>query len=114
MAASGVFRDRAELSPGRPTLLVGFSSAPKGQTPQGAAGHKVIATSRNPSKTPDFVPLIKTNGGKWLEFDVNDPTSPRFVDNLEQAGIEIDVLIDNAGYSIFAPVESTTEEELRA
>ncbi|KAI4262928.1 MAG: hypothetical protein L6R42_001907 [Xanthoria sp. 1 TBL-2021] len=56
----------------------------------------------------------KTNGGKGLELDVNDPTSPRFVDNLEQSGIEIDALINNAGYSIFAPVESTAEEELRA
>ncbi|KAL8753776.1 MAG: hypothetical protein Q9184_005327 [Pyrenodesmia sp. 2 TL-2023] len=79
-----------------------------------AAGHKVIATSRNPSKTPDLVSEVEAKDGKWLELDVNDSNSPRFLENLEKSGDEIDVLINNAGYSIFAPVESTAEEEVRA
>lgn len=77
----------------------------------GTRSSQLPATLPNPQILPA---KSKTNGGKGLELDVNDPTSPRFVDNLEQSGIEIDSLINNAGYSIFAPVESTAEEELRA
>ncbi|KAI4090941.1 MAG: hypothetical protein LQ344_004469 [Seirophora lacunosa] len=79
-----------------------------------AGGHKVIATSRNPSKTPDLVKEVESQGGTWLQLDVNDPRSPAFVEDLEKSGHELDVLINNAGYSIFAPVESTAEDEIRA
>lgn len=79
-----------------------------------AGGHKVIATSRDPSKTPDLVKEVESQGGTWLQLDVNDPRSPAFVENLEKSGHELDVLINNAGYSIFAPVESTAEDEIRA
>ncbi|KAL9594758.1 MAG: hypothetical protein Q9219_006844 [cf. Caloplaca sp. 3 TL-2023] len=79
-----------------------------------AGGHKIIATSRNPSKTPELVSEVESKGGKWLQLDVTDPNSGRFVDDLEKSGAEIDVLVNNAGYSIFSPVESTAEEELRA
>ncbi|KAI0538018.1 NAD(P)-binding protein [Xylaria digitata] len=40
-----------------------------------AGGHKVIATSRNASKTPDLVKEVESKGGKWLQLDVNDPLS---------------------------------------
>ena len=35
------------------------------------AGHKVIATSRNPSKTPGLVDRFEQSGGTWLQLDVN-------------------------------------------
>ncbi|KAL8824772.1 MAG: hypothetical protein Q9170_008048 [Blastenia crenularia] len=79
-----------------------------------AGGHKVIATSRNPSKTSDLVSEVESKGGKWLKLDVTDAKSRQFVDDLEKSGTAIDVLVNNAGYSIFSPVESTTEEEVRA
>ncbi|KAH9983979.1 NAD(P)-binding protein, partial [Xylariaceae sp. FL0662B] len=80
-----------------------------------AGGHKVIATSRNPSKTPDLVKEIESNGGKWMQLDVDSATSGKLlVDELEQSGEEIDVLINNAGYSIYSPIETITEEEIRA
>jgi len=78
-----------------------------------AGGHTVIATSRNPSKTPELVAEIESKGGKWLELDVNNPRSDQFVNELEKSGQEIDVLVNNAGFSIFAPVETSTEDEIR-
>ncbi|KAK4124499.1 hypothetical protein N657DRAFT_671458 [Parathielavia appendiculata] len=66
-------------------------------------GHTVIATSRNPSRTPDLVSEITSLGGRWLQLDVDDKTSPSL----------IYVLVNNAGYSIHAPVEVLTEGELR-
>ncbi|KAI0977488.1 NAD(P)-binding protein [Xylaria arbuscula] len=79
-----------------------------------AGGHKVIATSRNPSRTPDLVKEIESKGGKWIKLDVNDPSSGTVVDELEKAGDQIDVLVNNAGFSIYAPVETITEDEIRA
>ena len=35
------------------------------------------------------------------------------MDKLEKQGAQIDILVNNAGSSIHAPVETTTEEELR-
>ncbi|KAI4171643.1 MAG: hypothetical protein LQ343_004121 [Gyalolechia ehrenbergii] len=48
-----------------------------------ANGHKVVATSRNPSKTPDLVSEVESKGGKWLQLDVDDPESPRLVESLQ-------------------------------
>ena len=74
----------------------------------------MIATSRNPSKTPDLVKEVESKGGKWLQLDVNDRNSGKIIDQLETSGTEIDVLVNNAGYSIFAPIEISTEDEIRA
>jgi len=78
-----------------------------------AGGHHVIATSRNPSKTPELVKEIEGRGGKLLALDVNDRNSPKFVHDLEASGTHIDVLVNNAGYSVFAPIETATDEEIR-
>ena len=79
-----------------------------------AGGHKVIATSRNPSNTPDLVKEIESKGGKWLTLDVNNPDSAQVIHNLEKSGTEIDVLVNNAGFSIYSPIETFREEEIRA
>lgn len=79
-----------------------------------ANGHKVIATSRDPSRTPDLVKEVESNGGRWLRLDVNDYASGKAIEGLEKSGEKIDVLVNNAGYSIHAPVETYTEDELRA
>lgn len=78
-----------------------------------SAGHKVIASSRNPSKTPELVSEIESKGGKWIKLDVADISAGNIIDELETSGTSIDVLINNAGFSIFAPVETTTEDEIR-
>ena len=79
-----------------------------------ANGHTVIATSRNPAKSPSLVSEVEFSGGKWLKLDVNSPDTPRFIQDLESSGTQIDVLVNNAGYSVFAPIETATEEEVRA
>ncbi|KAG8530511.1 uncharacterized protein KY384_005014 [Bacidia gigantensis] len=79
-----------------------------------AAGHNVIATSRNPSRTPDLVAEVEGKGGKWVRLDVDDLNSTQVIKNLESSGQEVDVLVNNAGYSIHSPVETFAEEEIRA
>ncbi|KAL2824852.1 putative short-chain oxidoreductase [Aspergillus cavernicola] len=79
-----------------------------------AGGHKVIATSRNPSRTPDLVAEIEGKGGKWIQLDVDSPDSGDVITELESGGDHIDVLVNNAGGSIHAPIETFTEEEVRA
>ncbi|GMF79345.1 unnamed protein product [Aspergillus oryzae] len=79
-----------------------------------AGGHKVIATSRNPSRTPDLVAEIEGKGGKWVQLDVESPQSGNVISELEKGGEQIDILVNNAGGSIYAPIETSTEEEIRA
>ena len=79
-----------------------------------AGGHKVIATSRNPSRTPELVAEVEGKGGKWLKLDVDSPDSPEIIKDLEKSGLEIDVLVNNAGFAIFSPVEASAEDEVRA
>lgn len=78
-----------------------------------ANGHKLIATSRNPSATPDLVREVKANGGKWIALDVTSANTPDTISQLEQSGEHIDVLVNNAGFCKFAPVETAAEEDIR-
>lgn len=63
-----------------------------------AAGHKVIATSRNPSKTPEKVAEIASLGGAWGTLDVSSPSlETQFQETiLPLANGKIDVVINNA------------------
>lgn len=79
-----------------------------------ANGHKVIATSRNPSKTPDLVQEIERNGGKWVALDLDDPHSAKVIDDLEAQGIAIDVLVNNAAFALLHAAEFITDDEARA
>ncbi|KAI6312709.1 hypothetical protein MCOR34_005503 [Pyricularia oryzae] len=79
-----------------------------------SAGHVVVATSRNPSRTPALVAEIESAGGRWLALDVDSPDAgERLVEGLEQGGTAIDVLINNAGWSIHQAVEQFEEAEVR-
>ena len=75
--------------------------------------HLVIATSRNPSKTPDLVAEVESQGGKWLSLDVTDPDSASVVKALEAQQIKVDVLVNNAGRGRYSAVECFEEEDLR-
>ncbi|MCJ1232049.1 hypothetical protein MMC12_008730, partial [Toensbergia leucococca] len=79
-----------------------------------ACGHTVIATSRNPSRTPELVAEVEGKGGRWLQLDVDSPNSAHIIEDIEKSGQEIDILVNNAGFSIFAPVETFAEDEIRA
>jgi NAD(P)-dependent dehydrogenase (short-subunit alcohol dehydrogenase family) len=76
-------------------------------------GHRVIATSRNPAKTPDLVAEIESKDGKWIKLDVDDLESAKLVETLESEGIALDVLVNNAGWTLHGPVEGFTESEVR-
>jgi len=78
-----------------------------------ANGHRLIASSRNPQRTPDLVAEVEGKGGRWVQLDVNDPQNAKVIDDLEAAGEHIDVLVNNAGNGINGAVEQYTEEEVR-
>ncbi|KAK5052674.1 hypothetical protein LTR84_002540 [Exophiala bonariae] len=76
-------------------------------------GHNVIATSRNPSKSPEAVSEITgQDNGRWLTFDVT--WSKSAIDTfMQQAWNEfdsgIDFLVNNAGYSVLGAAEDIPE-----
>jgi NADP-dependent 3-hydroxy acid dehydrogenase YdfG len=77
-------------------------------------GHIVIATSRNPSRTPESVAEFSDQGCRWVKLDLEDVNCGKVIDELEQDGIHIDVLVNNAGSSIHNSAEQFTEDEVRA
>jgi NAD(P)-dependent dehydrogenase (short-subunit alcohol dehydrogenase family) len=79
-------------------------------------GHRVIATSRNPSRTPSEVDQVKSLGGHWLALDVTLPESKISAVVDTAAGIcgEIDVLVNCAGYAQLGAFESISEAEVRS
>jgi short-subunit dehydrogenase len=77
-------------------------------------GHTVIATSRNPSRTPELVAEVEGRGGKWLRLDVAAQDCGKLVEELEQRGTHIDVLVNNAGSSIHGVVEQLSDQEAKS
>jgi short-subunit dehydrogenase len=63
-----------------------------------AAGHRVIATARDPHDLADVGAAVR------LALDVTDPESVRAA--IQEAG-PIDVLVNNAGIAAFGPVQQT-------
>ncbi|OQV05518.1 hypothetical protein CLAIMM_10245 [Cladophialophora immunda] len=81
-----------------------------------AQGHNVIATSRNPGKTPDLVREVTSHpNGRWLSLDVTSP-KVEIERVLQQAWREfdgIDFLVNNAGYSILGAAEEIPEDRAK-
>lgn len=61
-------------------------------------GQKCIASSRNPSKSPDAVAEIESLGGVWVTLDVAGPDVESSVAECIVKYGPIDVLVNNAGY----------------
>ncbi|OTA96550.1 hypothetical protein M434DRAFT_67204 [Hypoxylon sp. CO27-5] len=78
-----------------------------------ANGHHVIATSRNPSRTPELVEEITKNGGEWMRLDQDELDCGKVIEDIEARGTAIDVLANVAGFGMAGPVESFSEEEIR-
>ncbi|KAK4238039.1 hypothetical protein C8A03DRAFT_33996 [Achaetomium macrosporum] len=77
------------------------------------AGHNVIATMRNKTKAAQAAKSIEDAGGKVLELDLTEPQASiaKKVQDAEAIYGKIDVLVNNAGYSLLGPIELFTEKE---
>jgi NAD(P)-dependent dehydrogenase (short-subunit alcohol dehydrogenase family) len=102
---------------------------------QHAPHDTLIATSRNPSRTPDLVQEIESHshshshasssssgGGddgrgpsssRWLKLDLDDPSCASVITDLEASGTQIDVLVNAAGFALLGAGELFSEEEAR-
>lgn len=73
-------------------------------------GWNVAATMRDPSKETE---LSKLPNVKCFALEVTDPKSIRSaIDNTAAAFGDIDVLCNNAGYSVVGPFEAMTQEQI--
>lgn len=73
-----------------------------------AHGGNVIATSRNPERTPEYVKEIEASPrGRWLKLDVTSSISTikAIVEEAAQMFGAIDVLCNNAGYGVMGAAE---------
>lgn len=77
------------------------------------AGYKVIATARNPTKAAEANPQISKLGGTWIELDVTNPNASQKVkDAINETGGVIDVVVNNAGYSLLGSIEDMSDAEI--
>ncbi|KAL3421763.1 short-chain dehydrogenase/oxidoreductase [Phlyctema vagabunda] len=78
------------------------------------SGHRVIATSRSPSKTPELIQQIESLGGKYLQLDVCSPDLGTLLDEATAVYGRIDILVNNAGNALLGALETLSDEECRA
>ncbi|XWW95379.1 hypothetical protein V2A60_003337 [Cordyceps javanica] len=78
-----------------------------------ASGQRVIGTVRSTAKSTDAVRQITSAGGRVVELDMTDSQAQILakVKDAENIYGQIDVLVNNAGYSILGAIEQFSEEE---
>ena len=78
-----------------------------------AHGHKLIASSRNPAKTPDLVQQVTSQGGHWIALDTTAPDLEDIVARAEHIHGRLDVVVNNAGYPIYGAFEDLRLDDAR-
>ena len=79
-----------------------------------AAGHRLVATARNPDSLRDLVERFP-QAVRTVALDVTDPAAAqRAVATAVEAFGGLDVLVNNAGYGDVGSVENTSLEAFRA
>ena len=79
-----------------------------------AAGHKLVATARNPIQLDDLVERYG-NQVRAIALDVTDAAAARTAIQkaLDEFGA-LDVVVNNAGYANSSAIEETSDEDFRA
>ncbi|KAJ5350040.1 Short-chain dehydrogenase/reductase SDR [Penicillium brevicompactum] len=97
-------------------LITGASSGLGAALAEAAlrAGHTVIATARNPTSAAEANPQISTLGGKWIELDVTSPDTTGAVERAIRDFGGVDVVVNNAGYSLLGSIEDMSEAEIHS
>ncbi len=98
--------------PSRAVLITGCSAGIGAATARAfhARGHTVYATARR----PDSLAGLATDGISTLTLDVVDDDSMRAaVDAVQSRHDAVDVLVNNAGYGLQAPVEEADLADVR-
>lgn len=79
-------------------------------------GHTVIASSRDPSRTPELVSEVENRGGKWLTLDTGSSEAQikETIHHAESLFGHIDILVNNAAYTCVGPLEEIPDDEVQA
>ncbi|KAK1246566.1 hypothetical protein MKX08_000368 [Trichoderma sp. CBMAI-0020] len=78
-----------------------------------AAGHKVLAATRNYEAAAAKYPTVQQQGGQWVEVDVDERETEATVDKLVKEN-NVDILVCNDGYAMLGPLEEMSVEEFEA
>lgn len=72
------------------------------------AGHRVIAAMRNPGRSTEAVKVVEAGGGHVFQLDLTESQESitKKMHAAEAVHGKIDVLVNNAGYSVLGPFEN--------